>query len=70
MSEEESRDSDKGPVDADLLTALLLAFFVTTVGWLLTYDHGREILYSPGITRRPPFLTAREGAPFLGVFRL
>ena len=67
---EEGRDSDKGPVDADLLTALLLASFVTAVGWLLAYDHGRETLYSPSITRRPRFLTTREGAPFLGVFRL
>ncbi len=67
---EEAGDSNKGPVDADLLTALLLTFFVTTVGWLLANDQGRGILYSSSITRRPPFLTAREGTPFLGVFRL
>ena len=70
MPAEEAGDSDKGPVDADLLTALLLAFFVTTVGWLLAYDHGREVLYSSSITRRPPFLNSRKVSPFLGVFRL
>ncbi len=67
---EEAGDGNRGPVDADLLTALLLTFFVTTVGWLLAYDQGRGILCSSSITRRPPHLASREGTPFLGVFRL
>jgi len=66
----EEGDSNKGPVNADLLTALLLAFFGTTVGWLLAYDQRKRIFYFSGITRRPPFVTTRENTPFLGVFRL
>ncbi len=70
MSAEEAGNSNKGPVDADLLTALLLAYFGTTFGWLLAYDRGRGMLYSSGIIRRQSFLAVREDAPFLGVLRL
>ncbi len=67
---EEAEGSSKGPVNAHLLTALLLEFFGTTVGWLLAYDQRKRIFYFSVITRRPPFVTTREDTPFLGVFRL
>jgi len=68
---EEAEGSDKGPLNAGLLTALLLAFsFGMTVGWLLAYEQGQGVFCSSGITRRTSFVTAREDTPFLGVFRL
>jgi hypothetical protein len=68
---EEAQDSARGPVNADLLTALLLAFcFGAMIGWLLANDRGQEALRSSGITGRPSFVTTRKDRPFLGVFRL
>jgi hypothetical protein len=68
---EEAQDSARGPVNAGLLTALLLAFcFGAMIGWLLANDRGQEALRSSGITGRPSFVTTRKDRPFLGVFRL
>ena len=71
VSGEETQDSGKEPVNAGLLTALLLAFcFGAMIGWLLANDRGQEALRSSGITGRPSFVTTRKDRPFLGVFRL
>jgi hypothetical protein len=68
---EEAQDSGRGPVNADLLTALLLAFcFGAMIGWLLANGWGQEAFRSSCITRRPSFMTTRKDKPFLGVFRL
>ena len=66
---EEAKESDKGPVNAGLLTALLVVVGAL-VGWLLSNDSGTEAFRSSSITRWPAFVTTREAAPFLGVFRL
>ena len=71
VSGEEAEDRDKGPVNADLLTALLLTLsFGIPVGWLLANGWGQEAFRSSSITRRPSFMTACKDTPFLGVFRL
>jgi hypothetical protein len=68
---EEAQDSDRGPVNAGLLTALLLAgCFGAMIGWLLANDWGQEAFRSSGITGKPSFMTPRKDRPFLGVFRL
>lgn len=69
---EEATDGDKGPVNAALLTALLLlCFFGMIVGWLCANDPGPGAFRPSGMTRRrPSFVIAREDAPFSGVFRL
>ena len=61
-------EGDKGPVNAVLLTVLLLAsFFCVTAGWQLACDLRQPAPCVPG---RPSFEAAREDAPFLSVFRL
>jgi hypothetical protein len=66
---EETEDVAKGPVNTDLLTALLLVtFFVATVRWLLA--NGHRGFRSWDAARRSSFVPAREDAPFLEVFRL
>jgi hypothetical protein len=71
VSGEEAQDSGRGPVNADLLTALLLTFcFGAMFGWLLANGWGQEALRSSAITGRPSFMTTRKDRPFLGVFRL
>ena len=68
---EETENIAKGPVNADLLTALLLgALFLATVGWLLANGRGQGVFCSWDEARRPSFVTARTDTPFLGVFRL
>ena len=66
---EEATESDKGPVNAGLLTALLVVVGAL-VRWLLSNDPGPGAFRSSSITRWPSFVTTREAAPFLGVFRL
>jgi hypothetical protein len=66
---EEAKHGDKGPVNADLLTALLVAVGAL-VGWLLSNEPGTAALRFSRITRWPAFVTAGGAAPFLGVFRL
>jgi hypothetical protein len=61
-------EGDKGPVNAVLLTVLLLvSFFGVTAGWQLACDLGQP---SPCVSGWPSFEAAREDAPFLSVFRL
>jgi hypothetical protein len=72
VSAEEAEKVDEHPVDADLLTALLLlavSFWATAV-WLLTNCRGQGTFRSLGIDRRRRFLSALEDRPFLSVFRL
>jgi hypothetical protein len=66
---DEAKDGDKGPVNAGLLTALLVMFWAI-VGWPLSNDPGPEAFRSSSIIRRLFFVIARENSPFLGVFRL
>jgi hypothetical protein len=67
----EAEEGNKGPVNAILLTALLLVSFLgTTAGWQLAHDRRQPapcLLCIPG---RSSFEAAREDAPFLSVFRL
>jgi hypothetical protein len=71
VAPEEKEEVDKHPVNADLLTALLLALsFWVIVVWLLTNARGHGASRSLGIDRRRGFLRAFEDRPFLGVFRL
>jgi len=71
VSGEETQDSGRGPVNAGLLTALLLAWcFGAMIGWLVANEWGQEAFRSSGITGRPSFMTTRKDRPFLGVFRL
>jgi hypothetical protein len=61
-------EGEKGPVNAVLLTVLLLASFLgVTAGWQLACDLRQPAPCVPG---RPSFEAAREDAPFLSVFRL
>ena len=68
---EEAQDSARGPVNAGLLTALLLVCcFGAMIGWLLANGWGQEAFRSSGITGRPSFMSTHKYRPFLGVFRL
>jgi hypothetical protein len=68
---EEAEETVKRPVNADLLTVLLLAAscFGASVGWLLTYIKRRGALCSL-IVAHPALVTFLEDRSFLGVFRL
>jgi hypothetical protein len=67
---EEAEGADKYPLNAELLTMLLLAFsFGVTVGWLLRNAQRQGALRSLTVVR-PSFATTCEDLPFLGVFRL
>jgi hypothetical protein len=67
----EAEEGDKGPVNAVLLTALLLASFLGTTGGLqLAYDRRQPAPCLLCIPDRSSFEAAREDAPFLSVFRL
>ena len=68
----EETEEDKHPVNAELLSALLLlalSLWVIVV-WLLTNDRGQGACRSLGIGQRRWFVSALEDRPFLGVFRL
>src|SRR5215207_5146854 len=67
---EETEEADKYPLNAELLTMLLLALsFGLSVGWLLTNAQRQGALCSlAGV--RSSFATICEDLPFLGVFRL
>jgi hypothetical protein len=69
---EEKEEGDKHPVNADLLSALLLlaCSLGATVVWLLINGRGKGTFRSLGIDRRRWFLSALEARPFWGVFRL
>ena len=67
-------ETDKGPVNAGLLTMLLLAasFFGVSAGWLLTNARGQSALCSSSVGVVGEVLGSARGEylPFLGVFRL
>jgi hypothetical protein len=67
---EEAEDADKHPLNAELLTMLLLTIcFGLSVGWLLRNAQRQGSLCSLGFVC-PSLATACEDLPFLGVFRL
>jgi uncharacterized membrane protein len=68
----EAEEVDKYPVDADLLSALLLLAlsFWATVLWLLTNGRGHGSCRSLCIDRRRWVLSALWDRSFLAVFRL
>ena len=64
-------ERDQSPVNAGLLTVLLLASFLGTgAGWRLAYDPRHAAPCSPGVPGAPSFEAAREDEAFLSVFRL
>lgn len=71
VSAEEAEDAQEDPLNAELLTMLLLAAsFGATLGWLLTNAQRQgALLCSLGVVR-PSLATDCEDSPFLGVFRL
>jgi hypothetical protein len=71
VPQEEAQEAEKEPMNADLLTMLLLvAFFGLSVGWLLTNSQRQGALCSSLGVVRPSLASACEDLPFLGVFRL
>ena len=71
VPQEEAQEAEKEPVNADLLTMLLLvAFFGLSVGWLLTNSQRQGALCSSWGVVRPSLASVCEDLPFLGVFRL
>ena len=66
----EAEDAEKDPLNAELLTMLLLtASFGAIVGWLLTNAQRQGALCSFAVVG-PSLTSACEDLPFLGVFRL
>jgi hypothetical protein len=70
--QEEEQDTDGRPVNADLLSALLLlvVYFGAIVGWLLANGRGQRSFRFRGLDHRLSFVTSLEDRSFLGVFRL
>ncbi len=67
---EEVEGADKDPLNAELLTMLLLAVsFGAAVGWLLTNAQGQVALCCSAVIGSP-LATARDHLLSLGVFRL
>ena len=69
---DETEEVGKQPVNAELLSVLLLLAhsFLATVVWLLINGRGQGALGSLGIGQRRWFVSALEARPFWGVFRL
>ena len=66
---EEAENDDKGPVNAGLLTALLLAFFFgMAAGWPLANGGGHQAWCSSRVA--PRVFVPLQNSPSLGVFRL
>jgi hypothetical protein len=69
-----AEEADEDPVNAGLLTMLLLAasFFGASAGWLLTNAQGQRALCfsSLGVVGEVLGRAREEYLPFLGVFRL
>ncbi len=72
VSAKEAKDAtNKDPLNADLLRALLLVVcFGAIVGWLLANGRGRRAFRFVGLDHGPSFVSALEDGSFLGVFRL
>jgi hypothetical protein len=71
VPQEEAEDADKDPVNAGLLSELLLVFcFGAIVGWLLANGRGQRAFRFVGLDHRPSIVGALEDRSFLGVFRL
>jgi hypothetical protein len=69
--QEEEQDTDGRPVNADLLSALLLVVcFGAIVEWLLANGRGQRSFRFMGLDHRLSFVTSLEDRSFLGVFRL
>jgi len=67
---EETEDGEKYPLNAELLTMLLLTLcFGLSVGWLLRNAQRQGALRSLAVVH-PSLATTCEYLPFLGVFRL
>ena len=68
---EELGEADKDPVNADLLTMLVLglSFFGSSFGWVLTNSRRQRALCSLGVVCDPS-ASACEDLTFLGVLRL
>ena len=67
---DEAEDGEKSPLNAVLLTMLLLTlYFGLSVGWLLRNAQRQGALCSLAVVH-PSFATTCEDLPFLGVFRL
>jgi hypothetical protein len=67
---EEAEDGEKSPLNAELLTMLLLTlFFGVSVGWLLRNAQRQQALCSLAVVGAS-FATTCQDLPFLGVFRL
>jgi len=68
---EELQETDKHPVNASLLSMLLLSLSIgASVLWMLTSDRRRAAACFWGVDDRPLLAVAYEGSSFLGVFRL
>ena len=67
---DETEIGEKSPLNAELLTMLLLTlFFGLSVGWLLRNAQRQGALSSLAVVH-PSFATTCEDLPSLGVFRL
>jgi hypothetical protein len=66
---EETENSDKDPVNAGLLTALLLTFYGVMSGWPLANSRGHQAFYSSVVAHCLAF-DLRQDPPSLGVFRM
>jgi hypothetical protein len=67
---DEAEDGEKSPLNAELLTMLLLTLcFGLSVGWLLRNAQRQQALSSLAVVH-PSFATICEDLPSLGVFRL
>jgi hypothetical protein len=67
---EQAEDGEKSPLNAELLTMLLLTlYFELSVGWLLRNAQRQGALCSLAFVG-PSLATTCEDLPFLGVFRL
>ena len=72
VTQEETQDTEGHPVNADLLSALLLLVvcFVAIVGWLLANGWGRRAFRFVGLDHRPSFVISLKDRSFLGMFQL
>ena len=71
--QEEAKDTDGRPVNADLLSVLLFVVcFGANVGWMLAYSQEQRAIRFVGLDHCPTFGTALnlKDRSFLGVFRL